>query len=100
VSLSLAPLYTTCFGLHWPSAAHNTSATKNDSEHVMHIKKLYFRQQTIKKQIQDVQQFEAILIPDDGQCRPKHVVCRRRRESDTQLVMKVLKFVLYFIIGF
>jgi hypothetical protein len=42
--------------------------------------------------------FQAILTPDDGQCRPKHVVYRRRGENDTQLVIKVLKFVFCFII--
>jgi hypothetical protein len=41
---------------------------------------------------------QAILTSDDGQYRPKHVVYRRQSEDDAQLVIKVLKFVLYFII--
>jgi hypothetical protein len=44
--------------------------------------------------------FQTILTPDDGQYRPKHVVYRRQSENDAELVIKVLKFVLYLIIEF
>jgi hypothetical protein len=38
-------------------ADHALTYVAHNSEHVMHIKELYFRQQTRKKQIQEVQQF-------------------------------------------
>jgi hypothetical protein len=72
------------------STQHTTqTALKYDSEH---IKELYLRQQTRKANADSEAVVQAIITPGDGQRRSKHVVCRRRSESDTQLVLKVFEF--------
>jgi hypothetical protein len=62
----------------------------------------YFGQQTRKGKYGSAAVFNTILTLDDGQCRPKHVVCRRQSENDTTCnkSFKILKFMLYFIIEF
>jgi hypothetical protein len=52
------------------------------------------KQETRKNKYRNEAVFNAILTTNDGQRRPKHVVCRRWSKSDTQLVMKILKFML------
>jgi hypothetical protein len=94
VSLSLRLLHTTCFGLRRPSSGVSIAL-----ETVALLYLLFSSWTRDKKKVNTriAAVFYAILTPHDGQRRPKHVACRRRSESDTQLVIQVLKFVLYFM---
>jgi hypothetical protein len=53
------------------------------------------KQQTIKSKYRSAAVFNAILTPDGGQCRPKHVMCTEDKVKMSQLLIKVLKFMLY-----
>jgi hypothetical protein len=66
--------------------------------HFVHLLFTYYSQG--KSKYRSAAVFQAILTPYDGQYRPKHVVYRRQSENEAQLVIKVLKLVLYFTIEF